>query len=52
MLSPLPQPCPQVFELGPGINSGTVWQEVSLLRNCSHPRVVQMLGVSVEVRCW
>ena len=40
----------QAFELGAGIDSGQMWQEVALLRNCQHPRVVQLLGVAVEVR--
>lgn len=47
-------PCPpfatQVFELGAGLDSTAMWHEVALLRNCRHPRVVQLLGVAVEVR--
>ena len=42
---------PQVFELNPGMDSGGVWQEVSLLRRCSHKRIVPLLGVAIKVRC-
>lgn len=37
--------------MGLGIDSGMMWQEVSLLRKCKHPRVVQLLGVAVQVSC-
>ena len=41
---------PQVFELDPGMGSGSIWQEVSLLRRCNHKRIVPLLGVAIKVR--
>ena len=40
---------PQVFELEPGVDSGAVWQEVCLLRRCTHERIVPLLGVAIKV---
>lgn len=48
------QPCrsaAQVIELDGMLHTSRVWQEVSLLRQAKHPRIVQLLGVRVEVRC-
>ena len=39
----------QVFELEPGMDSSSVWQEVCLLRRCTHERIVPLLGVAVKV---
>ena len=39
----------QVFELQPGVESGAIWQEVWLLRRCTHERIVPLLGVAVKV---
>ena len=41
----------QVFDLDPGMGSGGIWEEVSLLRSCTHERIVQLLGVAIKVRC-
>jgi hypothetical protein len=45
---------PQVFELSAAIDSTLVWQEVCLLAQCRHERIVPLLGVAIEVRrcCW
>lgn len=40
----------KVFELEPGLDSGAVWREVSMLRHCIHPRVVPLFGVTVQAR--
>jgi len=40
---------PQVFELYPGVDSSRVWREARLMRMCSHPRIVPLLGVAVQV---
>ena len=40
----------QVFELQAGMDSGAVWQEVCILRRCTHDRIVPLLGVAVKVR--
>lgn len=39
----------QVFELHPGMHSHAVWQEASLMRHCSHPRVLSLLGIALKV---
>lgn len=39
----------QVIELGALMHSGRVWQEIHLLRRASHPRIVKLLGVGMEV---
>ncbi|PSC67189.1 Serine threonine-kinase CTR1 isoform B [Micractinium conductrix] len=38
----------RVFELEPGIDGARVWQEVALMRRCSHPRIVPVVGVTIE----
>jgi serine/threonine protein kinase len=38
----------QAVELVAGADAGLVWQEVAALRQCQHPRVVQLLGVAVQ----
>ena len=39
----------QVFELQAEMDSGAVWQEVCLLRRCTHERIVPLLGVAIKV---
>lgn len=39
----------QVFELQPGVLSGVIWHEISLLRACSHPQIVPVYGVALQV---
>lgn len=39
----------QVFELDPGIQSGSIWREVAMLRDCTHEHVVPLYGVSIKV---
>ncbi|KAL4440185.1 hypothetical protein ABPG75_003186 [Micractinium tetrahymenae] len=38
----------KMFELEAGMDSGVVWREVSLLRSCTHPRIVPLLGVALK----
>ena len=40
---------PQVFELSAAIDSTLVWQEVCLLAQCRHERIVPLRGVAVKV---
>lgn len=43
-------PCLQVFELADGVASRRMWQEVTLLRDCVHERLVPLYGVAMSVR--
>ena len=43
------QPVLQVFMLLPDMDSGAVWREVALLRNCAHRRIVPLYGVAIKV---
>lgn len=38
----------KVFELDPGIQSGSIWREVAMLRDCTHEHVVPLYGVSIK----
>ncbi|KAL4437186.1 hypothetical protein ABPG75_004325 [Micractinium tetrahymenae] len=38
----------KVFELQPGAQSHTVWQEAALMRRCSHPHVLPLLGIALK----
>ncbi|PSC77000.1 kinesin KP1-like isoform B [Micractinium conductrix] len=38
----------KVLELEAGVDAGMVWQEVALMRQCCHPRVVPLLGVAIQ----
>jgi hypothetical protein len=38
-----------VYELLPGVDSRAAWQEARLLRNCTHPRIVPLLGIAIRV---
>lgn len=40
----------QVFELHAGLHSHAIWQEAALMRRCSHPRVLPLLGIALKVR--
>ena len=39
---------PQVFELQAGVDSGEMWREAALLRQCEHPRIVPILGIALK----
>lgn len=39
----------QVFDLMPGMDSARMWREVTLMRQCSHPRILPLLGVAIKV---
>ena len=39
----------KAVELQPGMDSGAVWREASLLRRCHHDRVVPLIGVAIKV---
>lgn len=47
--TPAPRLATQVFELAPGAASQRMWQEVALLRDCLHERLVPLYGVAVSV---
>ncbi|KAL4428495.1 hypothetical protein ABPG75_002584 [Micractinium tetrahymenae] len=38
----------KVFEVEAGVNSAAIWREVAMLRQCQHPCVVQLLGVTLK----
>ncbi|KAL4423507.1 hypothetical protein ABPG77_003640 [Micractinium sp. CCAP 211/92] len=38
----------KVFELHPGLHSHAIWQEAALMRRCSHPRVLPLLGIALK----
>ena len=41
----------QVVELQLGMHSEAFWGEVALLHRCTHPRIVPVYGVAIEVGC-
>lgn len=48
-----PHPClAQVMDMDPGADSSFLWNEVSLLRVCAHPRIVKVFGVTLSVGVW
>ncbi|KAL4422644.1 hypothetical protein ABPG75_008841 [Micractinium tetrahymenae] len=38
----------KVVELPPGLDVGAVWREASLLRRCTHRRIIPLFGVAVQ----
>jgi len=37
-----------VLELEAGANAAAIWQEVNLLRLCTHRRIVPLFGVAIQ----
>ena len=40
----------KVFEIDPGIDSGRIWREAAMLRDCVHERIVPLYGIALRVR--
>lgn len=38
----------KVLEVERGVDSAAIWREVAMMRQCQHPRVVQLLGVTLK----
>ena len=40
----------QVYEVAGSVDAALVWNEAAMLRSCTHPRILPLYGISVEVR--
>lgn len=40
----------QVYEAAGSVDAALVWNEAAMLRSCTHPRILPLYGISVEVR--